>query len=664
MKLLKGKNLNSLKHQSKPGTISPVFKKMSYLKPIQPNDFSKKTKGHYNDNTPIVNASDAMINFYNFHNANQNHPAKYYCPNGNNDHHKKNDIKFKSNFIAEKEISLIKNRKNDNSQMEALINKSIDYTCYQNSTLLGKSILDFSLNQSKSKKEQSKDYTRPVYISSEEKQFDSSICFKYGSEPIAYKINITQTNNSAAKQDEESLKRKSNVKKSNKKKIINQKQINLMMKTNYINEKSKKPTNQTRSTKNNVLNKKQKSNKHNDLNQLKCNNEIDSKCKLNDYNIYDEEEDKEKIYPFDNFKQSSNNSNTNNILCQNNGHKQNDINLLTQTAKDMLDNNKLKITTIQKEKDNENENIDEDNEIIENDYEDCNVEETSLEDYDPLQTSFIYQFRPISTMNDIIIKTDLQITETSTKYNSIIHKYLFQDTENNLKIQDNSVNNSHLSEIGKDLEEITTVKEKMIQIEQYYSNKINKMKYEMNLLDNSKLKLDDSAIDNSTLKIQNKDNKKEIMNKLDTLEQSLSQKENQYKSTIQSLIDELKEVSKSDININQPLLKEANDLLNEEDYLIKHYSNNKNEANDSAYIHYQLSNGSLISELKRFKKEEVLYKFEIPPRYQMSNRLKCIKEQAIKGKFVRFYENKVIDIIDKKKTIKRVRIGLLLIGFS
>ena len=63
---------------------------------------------------------------------------------------------------------------------------------------------------------------------------------------------------------------------------------------------------------------------------------------------------------------------------------------------------------------------------------------------------------------------------------------------------------------------------------------------------------------------------------------------------------------------------------------------------------------TLLEELENFKKEEKLYKFEIPSKYVMSQFVGCKKEKQIKGRLVRFYENKVIDVIGKKKTITRI----------
>ena len=120
-------------------------------------------------------------------------------------------------------------------------------------------------------------------------------------------------------------------------------------------------------------------------------------------------------------------------------------------------------------------------------------------------------------------------------------------------------------------------------------------------------------------------------------------------------------------NVDPELSKEVNDFLNmNEDIEInlsnEAMNNSSNPIRRSRTKYFKLPEKekydspetSLITELENFKEEEHLYKFEIPSKYQMPQFTKCKKEKKIKGRLVRFYENSVIDIIGKKKTITRI----------
>ena len=122
-----------------------------------------------------------------------------------------------------------------------------------------------------------------------------------------------------------------------------------------------------------------------------------------------------------------------------------------------------------------------------------------------------------------------------------------------------------------------------------------------------------------------------------TLISSISFDNNQLES---SLLQEIKEIQ---LNSNKLI-----NLLNKD-------NNNQNNLNinDLKNIDNIEEIKELYNELNSFKDEEKNYEFVIPSKYSIEN-LKCIKKGIIKGVFVKVYENKVIDIINKYKTTKRI----------
>ena len=267
------------------------------------------------------------------------------------------------------------------------------------------------------------------------------------------------------------------------------------------------------------------------------------------------------------------------------------------------------------------------------------------EDYHPKE---VYTNRPMYTYHDIEIEADNKSNAPYIKYNRFLNKILTSELLNEKRL----VNNKLISnEMKNDIDFLEETKEKMINIQEYYGNELIKIQYD--LTKQSKIK------ESSTTVGVTDDNRI----KKDGME--VSQKEMFYKETIQSLMKELKLLTGD--NVDPELSKEVDDFLNmNEDIEInlsnEAMNNSSNPIRRSRTKYFKLPEKekydspetSLITELENFKEEEHLYKFEIPSKYQMPQFTKCKKEKKIKGRLVRFYENSVIDIIGKKKTITRI----------
>ena len=267
------------------------------------------------------------------------------------------------------------------------------------------------------------------------------------------------------------------------------------------------------------------------------------------------------------------------------------------------------------------------------------------EDYHPKE---VYTNRPMNTYHDIEIEADNKSNAPYIKYNRFLNKILTSELLNEKRL----VNKKLISnEMKNDIDFLEETKEKMINIQEYYGNELIKIQYD--LTKQSKIK------ESSTTVGVTDDNRI----KKDGME--VSQKEMFYKETIQSLMKELKLLTGD--NVDPELSKEVDDFLNmNEDIEInlsnEAMNNSSNPIRRSRTKYFKLPekekydspDTSLITELENFKEEEHLYKFEIPSKYQMPQFTKCKKEKKIKGRLVRFYENSVIDIIGKKKTITRI----------
>ena len=267
------------------------------------------------------------------------------------------------------------------------------------------------------------------------------------------------------------------------------------------------------------------------------------------------------------------------------------------------------------------------------------------EDYHPKE---VYTNRPMYTYHDIEIEADNKSNASYIKYNRFLNKLLTSELINERRL----VNNKLIrNEMKNDIDFLEETKEKMINIQEYYGNELIKIQYD--LIKQSKIK------ESSTTVGVTDDNRR----KKDGME--VSQKEMFYKETIQSLMKELKLLTGD--NVDPELSKEVDDFLNmNEDIEInlsnEAMNNSSNPIRRSRTKYFKLPekekfdspDTSLLTELENFKEEEHLYKFEIPSKYHMPQFTKCKKEKKIKGRLVRFYENSVIDIIGKKKTITRI----------
>jgi hypothetical protein len=195
---------------------------------------------------------------------------------------------------------------------------------------------------------------------------------------------------------------------------------------------------------------------------------------------------------------------------------------------------------------------------------------------------------------------------------------------------------------------------------------------------------------------------------LETLKSNLAFKENNYKSMIKSLMNEWKNLSLStdvksssfkspnremildtENNEAESIFKELGEILTEDEMnLFKSPINNRiippqiNSFKTGKNFHQNFTPGkspkssfshkleldyfeedSMVAELKEFKKEDLgLYKFDIPLKYQLAKNVKVSSEcTRPDGKLVKYYENSVVEIITKNKTVTRVIYLLILI---
>ena len=258
-----------------------------------------------------------------------------------------------------------------------------------------------------------------------------------------------------------------------------------------------------------------------------------------------------------------------------------------------------------------------------------------------IQVKEVYSMRPMYSYNDIDINAESNKADLFKQYNNFINTILTREL-----IQSKYINEViREKEIINDYAFIKSVKEKMIRYRQYYSNELLKIIYD---------------------KSRRIDKKEDIKKKNDITDIS-QEKEKSYKEAIHSLLMELKHLTKDNVDID--LIKEISDFMNMNTSSEVNLSFSKGVSNSSTTRRTKQKplkkiiekiksdehvESSLLEELDNFKKEEKLYQFEIPPKYVMSQFVKCKKEKQIKGRLVRFYENKVIDIIGKKKTITRI----------
>lgn len=251
----------------------------------------------------------------------------------------------------------------------------------------------------------------------------------------------------------------------------------------------------------------------------------------------------------------------------------------------------------------------------------------------------VYSQKPMITYHDLEILADGKLEKYCDAYNRFLYKILFIQKEDE-KEEKNNNGIEPKSEIDSDLRFISETKEKMKNIQEFYENEIKRLEYD--------IKLQNKTIDPP--ENGNEDIERE-------------EKENYYKETITSLMKELRTLTKD--NVDEGLIKEVNEFLGDDEIRenqIKETPNNRvgimrtrtKQVKLFERVKQPITETDLLVELENFKKEEKIYKFEIPLKYQMSKFEKCIKERKIKGRLVKFYENSVIDIINKSKTVKRI----------
>lgn len=254
------------------------------------------------------------------------------------------------------------------------------------------------------------------------------------------------------------------------------------------------------------------------------------------------------------------------------------------------------------------------------------------------------------------VKTDLkeESLQTTNEYERIFRKYFETEEEkNDFESSRSSVNSQRAIDIEKDYEELCKYREKLIDLDNYYLKEGKITQYEIKKLNSKKDTIsvpNNGSISSIRVKVPKKKGEriKMILNKMENLSKNLEQKENNYKSTLKSFIKELENTSSSQAT---KLIKKVNDFITKEteSSFIQRKMTSRKEA---PIVHRQQED--LLVELENFKKEEGSYVFEIPTKYQMSNFVKCLKETRVKNKVVKFYENSVVDVIDKHRTIKRI----------
>ena len=256
------------------------------------------------------------------------------------------------------------------------------------------------------------------------------------------------------------------------------------------------------------------------------------------------------------------------------------------------------------------------------------------------------------------LKNDLMNEVLSFKYNTFINKIIkgVEEKNNkknmnlNISLTDEEKENK-LKEFEEDCNLLSQMTSEFEKLEENYDNECGKI--------NDKI-FRTTRVSNFILQ-QSFPNNRPLQNSILSFAQRLEKIDNQYnkevknyKKTIQSLIEQLKILSGGTEDcIDKKLLQEMKDIQFSEKQIIDTFLENKNASNDKNSQNSE--NQELIKELERFKHEEKEYKFSIPQKYSLDkNKTKLLKNGIIKGLFVKVYENKVIDIINKHGTTKRI----------
>ena len=256
---------------------------------------------------------------------------------------------------------------------------------------------------------------------------------------------------------------------------------------------------------------------------------------------------------------------------------------------------------------------------------------------------------PPLMIKEIQIKNSLGIDYKLclSNYNNLLQKLLKNnqnnnDNQNNINNKNNNNNqnnnnnnqNNNNNEIINDMKQITKIKMKLQSIENFYSNEIDRYKYKLYNIFKANTKND---ID-SRLSLQR------IIEKIESMDNNFLLEEKDYINQIKILFNELETLTNN--KIDNKLLNEVNSIINNNNINNNNSNNNNNNNN--------INEDDLLSILSEFKLDENKYKFNVPSKYHMNNNVKCIKISIIKDNIIKIYENKVFDLINKKKTIRRI----------
>ena len=305
----------------------------------------------------------------------------------------------------------------------------------------------------------------------------------------------------------------------------------------------------------------------------------------------------------------------------------------------------------EKEKINKNNNIESEAEKEKENINDNNNDEINND----INQIDLYP-EPIWSEQDIELssklKNDLNNEELINKYNDFITKLSKGVQEKNIKKDfNNNINENKLKEFEDDYNLISQMISDFEKLEENYNNECDKINDKIfRITRSSNFILQQSFPNNHTLQ----NSISSFSQRLEKIDNQYNKEVKNYKKTIQNLIEQLKIISgDSENGIDKKLLQEIKDIQFSERQIINTFFENKNSSNDKNSQNSEKK--ELIKELEIFKHEEKEYKFLIPQKYSFdNNKMKLIKNGIIKGLFVKVYENKVIDIINKHGTTKRI----------
>ena len=256
------------------------------------------------------------------------------------------------------------------------------------------------------------------------------------------------------------------------------------------------------------------------------------------------------------------------------------------------------------------------------------------------------------------LKNNLINEVLSSKYNTFINQIIKGvEEKNNKKNMNININHNDeekenkLKEFEEDCNLLSHMTSEFEKLKENYNNeygKINEKMFQITRVSNFILQQtlpNNPPLQNSILS---------FAQKLEKIDSQYNKEVKNYKKAIQSLIKQLK-IKSGGIEdcIDKKLLQEMKDIQFSERQISDASLENKNTSNEKNS--QNLENQELIKELEGFKNEEKEYKFSIPQKYIFDkDKTKLLKKGIIKGLFVKVYENKVIDIINKHGTTKRI----------